>query len=226
MKQIGLLVAFLLISLMTIAQTGQAYEKSAGEAYKAKNYPKAFLDYKRAAEAYKAQGKTDTALFYNATIAGYRAKKFDELIPFANKAIELGYEKAYLAYYIKAIAYNKLNDDEKYFETLKAGHKDYPNYSKISKKLAKVYLKKGLKPYKEGAGIVKEADPLRESDVDKYQAKLEEASKKFEEARKIFEKAYDANPKEKQVLKFLLAVYQSLEMEDKAQKIDSELKAM
>ncbi len=226
MKQTSLLVAFLLISLMTIAQTGKEFKKSAAEAYKAKNYPKAFLDYKRAAEAYKSEGKTDTALFYNATIAGYKAKKYEDLIPFATKAIELGYEKAYLAYYIKALAYAKTDNDEKYFETLKNGHEDFPNYSKISKKLAKAYLKKGLEPYKKGADIVKEAEPLRESDVDKYNTKLEEAGKKFEEARQIFEKAYEANPKEKQVLKFLLAVYQSLEMEDKAQKIDSELKSM
>lgn len=226
MRRIGLLVTLLLSGAIAMAQTGKAFEKKATEAYKAKNYPKAFLDYSRAVDAYEAAGKTDTALYYNATIAGYKAKKFEELIPFATKAIELEYKKAHLAYYIKARAYKFLEEQDKYFETLKEAHKAYPDYDRISKKLALAYLKKGMKPYKEAAKIIEEAEPLRESNTEKYMKEVDKANKKFNEARVLFEKAYEANAKEEQVLKFLLSVYQNLEMKDKADKINAELEAL
>lgn len=226
MKRIVLLAVVILVGLATFAQTGKEYEKQAQDAYKAKNYPKAFLDYTRAVETYEAEGVTDTALYYNVTITGYKARKYEELIPYAEKAIELGHDKAHLAYYIKAIAYDKLGKDEKYLETLKSGHRAFPSYGRISKKLAVAYLKQGMEPYKAGAQIVQNAEPLRESEPEKYKAEIEKANEKFEEARKIFEKAYEANPKEEQVLKSLAAVYQSLEMEEKAEKINSELQSL
>ncbi len=226
MKRIVLLVAALITGLIVFAQTGKGYEKMAGEAYKAKNYPKAFLDYTRAIDAYKAQGVTDTAVYYNATIAGYKARKFEELIPFAEKAIDLKHDKAHLAYYLKAIAYDKLGEDEKYLKTLEAGHDAFPSYDRISKKLAVAYLKQGMKPYKKGADIIQNAETLRESKPEEYNKEVEKANEKFEEARKIFEKAYEANPKEKQVLKSLAAVYQSLDLEEKAEKINNELQSL
>lgn len=226
MKRIALLVVTLMTGLAVFAQTGKEYEKMAQEAYKAKNYPKAFLDYTRAVETYESEGVTDTALYYNATITGYKARKFDELIPYATKAIELKHEKAHLAYYIKAIAYDKLDKNAEYLKTLEAGHEAYPSYGRISKKLAVAYLKKGMEPYKKGAEIVQSAESLRESKPEQYKKEIEKANANFEEARKIFEKAYEANPKEKQVLKSLAAVYQSLELEEKAAKINSELQSL
>jgi hypothetical protein len=226
MKKISLLVLITLTGLITLAQTGKEFEKNGTEAYDAKNYQKAFLDYTRAVEAYEKEGTTDTALFYNTTIAGYKAKKYQELIPFAQKTIDYKYEKAHLAYFIMAVAYEKLNNDEKYIETLIKGHEAFPKYSKISKKLAIAYLKEGMKPYQEGAKIITDAEPMRESDTDNYLKEIEKANAKFKEALDIFLKAYEANNKEEQVLKVLLTVYQSLEMEDKAAEIDQKIQSM
>ncbi|MDA3865733.1 MAG: hypothetical protein PF489_03165 [Salinivirgaceae bacterium] len=106
------------------------------------------------------------------------------------------------------------------------GHEAYPGYSKIGNKLAVAYLKKGTEPYNEAANIIKDAEQYRESDTDKYMAELERANKKFEKALESFEKAYDANAKEEQVLNLLLSVYKNLEMEEKADKINSELQSL
>jgi hypothetical protein len=226
MKRLSVLVLLTVIGMFAIAQTGKEFEKNATDAYQAKNYPKAFLDYSRAVEAYEQEGKTDTALYYNTTIAGYKAKKYEELVPFAQKAIDLKYEKAHLAYYIMAIAYEKIDQEDKYLETLKKGHEAFPKYGKISNKLAIAYLKEGMKPYKEGAKIITDAEPIRESDTENYLKEVEKANAKFKEALEIFLKAYEANNKEEQVLKVLLTVYQNLEMEDKAAEIDEKLKSI
>ncbi|PLX15048.1 MAG: hypothetical protein C0599_17520 [Salinivirgaceae bacterium] len=226
MKRLSLLVLLTLAGMIALAQSGKEFEKNATEAYQAKNYQKAFLDYSRAAEAYETEGKVDTSLYYNTTIAGYKAKKYEELIPYAQKAIDLKYEKAHLAYFIMAISYEKLDKEDKYLETLIKGHEAFPKYSKISKKLAIAYLKEGMKPYQEGAKIITDAEPMRETDTDNYLKEVEKANAKFKEALEIFLKAYEANNKEEQVLKVLLTVYQSLEMEDKASEIDEKLKSI
>jgi tetratricopeptide (TPR) repeat protein len=223
MKRLSVLVLLTLVGLIAVAQSGKEFEKNANDAYQAKNYPKAFLDYSRAVEAYEKEGKADTALYYNTTIAGYKAKKYEELVPFAQKAIDLKYEKAHLAYYLMAVAYDKLGKDEEYMEALEKGHKAFPNYKKISQKLAIAYLKEGMKPYKEGAQIITDAEPIRESDTEKYLAEIEKANAKFKESLEVFLQAFEANPKEEQVLKVLLSVYQNLEMQDKAAEIESKL---
>lgn len=226
MKRIGLLVTLLMMGAITFAQTGKELEKTAEDAYDAKNYPKAFLNFTRAIKAYEKEGITDTAIYFNAAVAGFKGKKYEEFIPYATKAIELKHKKAHLAYYIKALAYKQTGNSEKYLETLKKGYKAFPNYTKLGKKLAIAYLKKGMEPYKAAGEIVEKAEPLRESNTEKYLKKIEKSNKKFEEARVIFEKAYEANPKEQQVLKLLLNVYQNLEMEKKAEKIQTELNAL
>lgn len=223
MKRLSVLVLLTLSGLIAFAQTGKEFKKNATDAYQAKNYPKAFLDYSRAVEAYEKEGIVDTSLYYNTSIAGYKAKKYEELIPFAQKAIDLKYEKAHLAYYIMAIAYDKLKQDDKYLEALEKGHEAFPKYSKISNKLAIAYLKEGMNPYKEGAQIITNAEPIRETDTEKYLKELDKANAKFKESLDVFLKAYEANPKEEQVLKILVSVYQSLDMKDKAAEIEAKL---
>jgi tetratricopeptide (TPR) repeat protein len=226
MRNFTLILALLIAGLTVNAQTGKELKKQGDEAYKSKNYPKAVLDYSRAIEAYKSEGTIDTSIFYNATIAAYKAKNYEKIIPFSQKAIELGHEKSRLCYYIQALAHDKQGNDDEYFVTLVKGHEAYPGYSKIGNKLAIAYLKKGTEPYNEAANIIKEAEQYRESDTDKYMAELERANKKFKEALESFEKAYEANAEEKQVLNLLLSVYKNLEMESKANKINSELQSL
>lgn len=226
MHKITLIFGMLFISFALMSQTAQELEKSGNEAYKADNFKKALLDYSRAIEAYKAESITDTALYYNATIAGYKAKEWEAIIPLAQKAIDLEHEKSHLCYYLKITAYEKLDKSEDFMATLIKGHEAFPNYSKISKKLAIEYLKQGTDPFNEGAQITKNAEQYRESDTDKYMEEQEKAKVKFQEAMVIFEKAYEANAKEKQVLELLQSVYNSLELSKKAEKINAEIKAL
>jgi hypothetical protein len=53
MKRLSVLVLLTLVGLIAVAQSGKEFEKNANDAYQAKNYPKAFLDYSRAVEAYE-----------------------------------------------------------------------------------------------------------------------------------------------------------------------------
>ncbi len=226
MKQISILAVLLLFATITFAQdqTNQANDliKQGEQAYNAKNYQEAFESYNKAIELKESKDEVDTTLYFNAGVAAFKAKEYEKSAEFFGRSAELGFKKEN-AYKFQAYAYKKLENDDKMQEALESGHEAFPNNRKFKSMLAAIYLKKGLKPYKEGAQILKNAKPLSSSNVEKYNAEVKKAQAKFKEALPLMEKAFEMNPDNENAIKALISIYANLSMDEKAEEMKAKL---
>lgn len=220
------LVLFVGLSLISFAQDKSAidFNNEGNEFVRNKDYESAYTAYSKAIELYEVEGKVDTNLIYNAGYCAYKAKKYDDALPFLQKAIEFEYKKA-MPYIYVAQVNSKSKDYEAMEKTLLAGLEKYPTDKNLNKLMGSCYLKQGLVPFKAGNKIKKAANVsgLNESDPDAFNAEYAKADAKFQEALPFFEKSYTYNAKSKSTVKALVNVYTNLEMTDKASSMQAEL---
>jgi len=172
------------------ANADKAWEYKAGAYGKMDKYSEAIDAYKKAIEA--APSET-ASLSYNAGIVAYKGKMYDDAIGFFTGAVEGGY-KGETAQYYKAVAYNKLKNDDGYKAALVEGVEKFPGDDKLSGALANVYVSEGNELYKKGAGILSAANTkVNEGSLstadDAYAAEVAKAKKEFAAALEVLEKA-------------------------------------
>ena len=172
------------------ANVDKSWEYKAGAYGKLDKYSEAIDAYKKAIEA--APGDA-ASLSYNAGIVAYKGNMYDDAIAFFTSAVEGGY-RGETAQYYKAVAYNKLNNDEGYKSTLVEGVEKFPGDDKLTSALANVYVSEGNELYKKGAGILSAAntkvnDGSLSTADDAYAAEVAKAKKEFASALEVLEKA-------------------------------------
>ena len=203
------------------------YKKEGNIAYKAKEYGKAFDNYKLALELLEKDEIVDSVLYFNTGFASYKAKQYSDAIPYFDKCIELGI-KGEKPYKNKAVCLSKNKDFKGMEDVLLVAVEKYPDVKKLKDLLAHSYLKQGLGFYKEGNGIKKTANESgwNESDPDKFKAEYAKADVKYNEALPFMEKAYANNAKNKSVLKALVNIYTNLDNQELVTKYQAELDAV
>jgi len=172
------------------ANADKAWEYKAGAYGKMDKYSEAIDAYKKAIEAAPSEA---ASLSYNAGIVAYKGKMYDDAIAFFTGAVEGGY-KGETAQYYKAVAYNKLKNDDGYKAALVEGVEKFPGDDKLSGALANVYVSEGNELYKKGAGILSAANTkVNEGSLstadDAYAAEVAKAKKEFAAALEVLEKA-------------------------------------
>ena len=172
------------------ANADKAWEYKAGAYGKMDKYSEAIDAYKKAIEAAPSEA---ASLSYNAGIVAYKGKMYDDAIAFFTGAVEGAY-KGETAQYYKAVAYNKLNNDDGYKATLVEGVEKFPGDDKLSGALANVYVSEGNELYKKGAEILSAANTkVNEGSLstadDAYAAEVAKAKKEFAAALEVLEKA-------------------------------------
>lgn len=224
MKKVSLIALLVLFVMGVQAQeeTASFYVKQGSEAYKAKDYMGAYSAYKKAMKLNEEANTQDTALFFNAGVAAYKAGKYANAGGYFGKAAELGYKEK-SAYKFQAYAYKKADDPESMEAGLKKAVEKYPNNETFTEMLASAYLKKGLAPYEAGAKIIKDAAPLREADVEQYNAEVDKAAEKFQEALPFMEKAHELDPDKKGAINALITIYSTMELPEKADEMKAKL---
>lgn len=208
-------------------QDANFYKGEGNTAYQAKDYAKAYENYKKAVEMLDADGITDTALIYNAGYSAYKAKNYEGAIPFMERTIELGYKKA-LPYQIICACYSKLKKNDEVEKYARKGLEVYPDSEKIKKTLSKSLLKQGVVYYKEGNKIKKAANEsgLNATDTVAFKAEYAKADAEYEKALPYMLEAYDYNPKSKSVLKALVNIYTNLDKPEEVEKYKVELESL
>jgi pilus assembly protein Flp/PilA len=227
MKRV-LLILLVGLTFSSFAQKDANTLKQEGnEAYKSKDYAKAFTAYAEALKLNDKEGVVDEALIYNTGYCAYKAKKYKEAIPYFQKSIELGYKES-KPYQMVAVIQYKLGDVDGMIKTCTEGLQKYPNEAKLKDYASKAYLKKGLAFYSKGSKIKKAANEsgLNESDPEKFKAEYAKADDEFKKALPLMEKSYEYNSKNKKTIKALQNIYTNLEMSDKAAKMKAELEKL
>jgi tetratricopeptide (TPR) repeat protein len=177
------------------ANVDKSWEYKAGAYGKMNKYQEAIDSYKKAIEASPDNAST---LSYNAGITAYKGKKYTDAVEFFTKAVEGNY-KGSTAQYYKAVAYNKLKDDEGYKAALVEGVEKFPTNTKLTDALAKVYVSEGNELYKKGAAILSAANEkvnagTLKTDDEAYTAEVDKAKVEFQAAIEILEKAIAIDP--------------------------------
>ncbi|MGB3587257.1 MAG: tetratricopeptide repeat protein [Tunicatimonas sp.] len=125
-----------------------------------------------------------------------------------------------MLYYNQGYLYEQMDDSEQAIESYKKAIEKDPKYFDANFNLAAFY-------YNEAADILAEANDM---DLKEYQEKGEaieaEAKSYFEKALPYLETSQSLEPDNQKVLETLATVYQRLEMNDKAEKINSKLDSM
>jgi len=144
-KVLLLLVVVCVASLSVFAQSAVELKNAGNDALKAKDYKTALAKY----EAYlKIAEKEDFASAYNCAYSAYKIKDYNKAVTLFSLSIKNEY-KISKAYLYKATAQGKLKLKDEMVVTLKEGIAAVPEKSKrLSSKLAKHYLKQGVRAQK------------------------------------------------------------------------------
>ncbi len=226
MKNVLLIIAVLLSISPAFAQEKTAKEcvKEGKDAYKAKDYNTAYTAFNEALTINSKANIVDTALFYNTGYCAYKSKKYAEAGKLMEKAIELNYKKE-KAYLFAANSFKKAKNDESLEATLNAGLNEFPNNKKLMKIQASFLYKKGLLLYNKASTQSQSVAALAESNPEQYKKEKAKFEKIYHEALPVLERAYDLNSKMKNLPEALIAVYEALDMTEKAEKMKKALEA-
>ncbi len=206
-------------------KTANDYLLKAKEAYKVKDYAKAFAAFESALNINKKENKVDTSLFYNTAYCAFKSKLYNKSAQYFNESIKLKY-KALRSYLFQSVSYKRLKDYDNMEKTLKAGIKAYPNSSLLTKHLFNYYYNSGLKYYNRGSEILLKAAALAKKAPNKYTIEQKKANLEFKKSLPYMEKAYNLNSKNKNVLQALSSMYESIGMKKKENKIKAELTSL
>lgn len=227
MKNLFLAVLIgLTVNVVAQDKDANTLKNEGNEAYRNKDYAGAFASYAKALKLLEAEGTADDALTYNAGYCAYKAKKYQDAIPYFQKAMESGYKES-KPYQMVAVIQYKAGQVDDMIETCKAGLEKYADDKKLKDYASTAYLKKGLEFYKAGNEIKKAANEsgMNETDPEAFKSEYAKADEEFKKALPFMEKSYEMDNGNEKALKALENIYTNLEMTDKAAEIKAKLGA-
>lgn len=198
------------------------------------NYNKEPYIYHQLAELYKAAGDknavvatlekgrkifpTDNTLMIDEINFYLGEGKSDVIVDKLNKAIAADPSNKTL-YFTLGVTYENAKKPEEAITAYKKAIEIDPNYFDANYNLGALY-------YNEAAEIIKKANQLPANKVKEYDAERAKFQKKATEALPYLEKAYEINPKDRNVIISLKEVYARTNQKDKYAKVDAALKAL
>jgi tetratricopeptide (TPR) repeat protein len=185
--------------------------------YKASVYNK-MKDSKSALEAFEKAIETSDeetgALSFNAAVLAFRLENFEKTVKYFDKAIEANFRPED-AYFNKAAALRRLNDEDGYKLTLQTANEKFPADKKISGALANAYVAEGNEIYRSGAEILNTAnqkvnDGSMTTEDAAYLAEINKAKAEFKKAIATLEAAKKLDPTNANAQKLIDACKQLL----------------
>lgn len=185
-------------NMQALAVVQQQANFYAGTQFGENQFTKAYQNFKLAAELAEDLGVTDTVTVYNTGLSAERAEKYPEALEHYNRALELGYMEGRMYVFI-ALLHEKMGNEDKYIEVVKAGREAYPGDSDLIRMELNSYLQSGK--FEEAENNLKlaiENDPDDKSlhfalgVVYDNLGKMEEAAAAYKEAIKVDENYFDA----------------------------------
>ncbi len=219
MKKVFLLVAVFIGGIILVNaqdKTAKDYKIEGVDAYKAKDYKKAFTSFDQAIKLYEAEGKTDTSLYFNAGLCALLSDNLDKSVMYFDSSVKFNYKTCKSLLY-KATALKKA---EKFTDMEEVCTKNGPecpeNAADFNDLLFQYYFASGLDIYNAAAKKQAEVTPLAKTDADKYMAEMEKVKADFTSSLPMLEKANQINPTNEDCKKALKQAYELLEMNDKS----------
>lgn len=111
----------------------------AGNKFAENQFSQSYENFRLAAQLAEKLGVTDTVAVYNAGLAAERGEMYPEAAEQYQKSIDLGYEGGKMYVYL-ALLYEKMEQPEKYFETVQAGRQAYPGNADLIRMELNHYL--------------------------------------------------------------------------------------
>ncbi len=185
-------------NMQALAVVQQQANFYAGTYFGENQFTKAYENFALAAELAADLGVTDTVTVYNAGLSAERAEKYPEALEFYNKAMDLGYMKGRM-YVFVALLHEKMGNEEKYMEIVKAGRQAYPGDADLIRMELNSYLQSGK--FQEAENNLKlaiESDPDDKSlhfalgVVYDNLGRMEEAAEAYKKAIEIDANYFDA----------------------------------
>ncbi|MCQ2975781.1 MAG: hypothetical protein MJ211_13350 [Bacteroidales bacterium] len=223
MKRLLLFAMALTASLSLSAQedAGDLRRKAAEQA-KSGDFTSAVENYSKAIQLQEADSIFEAALYYNAGGTAYKAKNFELASKYFSKCIELDY-KLDVAYKFQGASLQSLGDYEALKASMLAATEKYPENVTFKQMLASAYLNISKPKYDEANQIIKDAQSLKGTDVEKYNQEVEKARVVFKEALPNVEEAYKIDSTNKAVIQSLYGIYTNLGMSAKAAEMKAKL---
>lgn len=193
------------------ANVSKSWEYKAAVYNKLKDPQKALESFEKAIET----SEEDTgALSFNAAVLAFRLENFQKTVQYFDKAIAAGFRPED-AYFNKAAALKRMNDDAGYKAALVEANTKFPSDKKISGALANVYVSEGNDIYRGGAEILNKAnqkvnDGAMTTEDAAYGAEVEKAKAEFRKAVELLENAKKLDPANANAQKLIEACKQLL----------------
>lgn len=224
MKRIFTLALALGVSATLFAQEDVAsLRKTASEQTKAGEYAKAVENFEKAINQQEYAGITDTALYFNAAVSAYKAKDYATGAKYFDKCVALGYQKE-KCYKFGGACLQSIEEYGKLQENMKKASEEFPSNTVFKQMLSTSYVGLAKPKMNEANNIVKEAEPLKTTDVVKFNSEVTRAKQVYSEALPLVEQAYQINPENKSAIQLLAALYGNLGQPAKANEMKAKLK--
>lgn len=224
MKRIFLLALAVGFSAVTFAQEDVvSLRKTATEQAKAGEYAAAVTNFTKAITLQEAAGVTDTALYFNAAVSAYKGKDYNNGAKYFDKCIQLGYEKE-KCYKFGGACLQNIENYGLLQTTMTKAAEEFPTNPIFKQMLSTSYVGQAKPKLDEANSIIKNAEPLKTSDVEKYNAEIARAKQVFSEIMPTVEQAYKTNPENKSAIQLLAVLYGNLGDTAKANEMKAKLK--
>lgn len=224
MKRILTLALALGVTSATLAQEDAlSLRKTATEQAKAGEYAAAVTNFTKAISIQEAAGVTDTALYFNAAVSAYKGMDYKTGAKYFDKCVQLGYEKE-KCYKFGGACLQSTADYGQLQETMKKATKEYPSNTTFKQMLSTSYVGQAKPKLDEANNIIKNAEPIKSNDVEKYNAEIARAKQVFSEALPTVEQAYQIDPENKSAIQLLASLYGNLGEAAKANEMKAKLK--
>ncbi|MBR6177067.1 MAG: hypothetical protein IKQ70_04185 [Bacteroidales bacterium] len=224
MKRILTLALTLGITTAVIAQEDTtSLRKTATEQAKTGEYAAAVTNFAKAISIQEAAGVTDTALYFNAAVSAYKGKDYKNGAKYFDKCIQLGYEKE-KCYKFGGACLQNIEDYAQLQSTMTKAIEEFPANTTFKQMLSTSYVGQAKPKLDEANTIIKNAEPLKNSDVEKYNAEIAKAKQVFSEILPTVELAYKTNPENKSAIQLLSVLYGNLGETAKANEMKAKLK--
>ncbi|POY34843.1 hypothetical protein C3K47_17980 [Solitalea longa] len=225
---------YLNIGIMAEKVKDNASAKASYQKLADMNYNKEPYVYHQLAELYKAEGNkeavvatldkgrkifpSDNTLMIDEINFYLGEGKSDVIVDKLNKAIEADPNNKTL-YFTLGVTYENAKKPEDAKAAYKKALQVDPNYFDANYNLGALY-------YNEAAEIIKKANMLPANKVKEYDTERAKFQAKANEALPYLEKAYEINPKDRNVIISLKEVYARTNQKQKYDKVDAALKAL
>ena len=224
MKRIFLLALALGATTAVIAQEDVvSLRKTATEQAKTGEYAAAVTNFTKAIQLQEAAGVTDTALYFNAEVSAYKGKDYNNGAKYFDKCIQLGYEKE-KCYKFGGACLQNIEDYGQLQTTMTKATEEFPANSTFKQMLSTSYVGQAKPKLNEANNIIKNAEPLKSSNVEKYNAEIAKAKQVFSDILPTVEKAYTTNPENKSAIQLLAVLYGNIGETAKANEMKAKLK--